>query len=111
MRILVERGMTKQQLADLSGVSISFLSDVTRGKGNPSLAVMEEVAKALGVPLAELLQGEIGNVAPGATKRPGRPPAGYERVCATLPAHRAQQVRTWAQESPPPARSKKKPKD
>ena len=37
LRILDERGMTKKELSERSGVSISFLSDLTTGKANPSL--------------------------------------------------------------------------
>lgn len=44
LRVLDELGMTKHDLADRSGVSISFLSDITTGKGNPSLKVMEDIA-------------------------------------------------------------------
>jgi transcriptional regulator with XRE-family HTH domain len=39
--------MTKLGLSEKSGVSISFLSDLTNGKGNPSLKVMENIAVAL----------------------------------------------------------------
>lgn len=50
LRILDERGMTKQELSKRSGVSISFLSDLTTGKANPSLKVMESLATALASP-------------------------------------------------------------
>ncbi|WP_198159290.1 helix-turn-helix domain-containing protein [Methylomonas lenta] len=42
-----ERGVTKEQLADQSDVSESFIGDLTRGRGNPSLRKMELIAKAL----------------------------------------------------------------
>lgn len=44
LKCLEERDMTKQELSDRSGVSISFLSDLTTGKGNPSL---EKMAKCV----------------------------------------------------------------
>ena len=47
LRLLDERGMTKDRLADLAGMSVSFLSDLTNGKANPSLKIMESIAKAL----------------------------------------------------------------
>ena len=56
LRILDERNMTKTDLAKRSGVSISFLSDLTTGKANPSLKVMEAIAAALETPLPELLE-------------------------------------------------------
>ena len=37
LRLLDERHMTKKELSNRSGVSISFLSDLTTGKANPSL--------------------------------------------------------------------------
>jgi len=55
-RLLAEREMTKKDLATLSGVSPSFLSDLLAGKGNPSLQVMEAIAEALEVPLPLLLE-------------------------------------------------------
>nr|ACU65309.1 TrbA [Pseudomonas putida] len=48
--------MTKKELSDRSGVSISFLSDLTTGKANPSLKVMEDIAQALETPLTLLLE-------------------------------------------------------
>jgi transcriptional regulator with XRE-family HTH domain len=51
--------MTKKKLTVLSGVSPAFLSDVLNGKGNPSLQVMEDIAKALEVPLPSLLEQHV----------------------------------------------------
>ncbi len=56
LRLLEERGMTKQELSQKAGVSISFLSDLTNGKANPSLRVMESIANALDVALPVLLE-------------------------------------------------------
>lgn len=56
LRILDERGMTKNELSERSGVSISFLSDLTTGKANPSLKVMEAIANALETSLPLLLE-------------------------------------------------------
>ncbi|PPD50854.1 MAG: helix-turn-helix domain-containing protein [Methylobacter sp.] len=47
LRLFDERGVTKEQLADQSDVSESFIGDLTRGRGNPSLRKMELIAKAL----------------------------------------------------------------
>ncbi|EET0158848.1 helix-turn-helix domain-containing protein, partial [Escherichia coli] len=56
LRLLEERDMTKQELSQKAGVSISFLSDLTNGKANPSLRVMESIANALDVALPVLLE-------------------------------------------------------
>ncbi len=49
------RARTLRDLADASGLSIRFLSDLERGKGNISIARLAEVARALEVSLGELV--------------------------------------------------------
>ena len=56
LRLLEEMGMTKNELAQKSGISVSFLSDLTNGKANPSLKIMEAIAEALETPLPTLLE-------------------------------------------------------
>ncbi len=56
LRLLDERSMTKSELAEKAGISVSFLSDLTNGKANPSLKVMELIAEALQTALPELLE-------------------------------------------------------
>ena len=103
LRILDELQMTKLELSEKSGVSISFLSDLTTGKGNPSLKIMESIAKALEVPLPLLLestdldQATLNILAGG--KAPSSLPLGYERVSAILPEHHAFIVKKWAAQS------------
>lgn len=102
LRILDERRMTKNELSDKSGVSISFLSDLTTGKANPSLKVMEAVAAALETPLPLLLETtdldrETLDVLAGG-KTPSSLPPGYEWVSVILPSHRAFIVKKWGEE-------------
>jgi len=56
LRLLDERGMTKNELAAKADISVSFLSDLTNGKANPSLKIMEAIAEALETPLPTLLE-------------------------------------------------------
>ncbi len=49
------RGMTRRQLATDSGLSERFLADVETGKGNVSINSLELTARALNIPLIELL--------------------------------------------------------
>ena len=49
-------GITKEQLSKISSVSISLISDLSNGKGIPSLRIMERIADALDKPLTELLE-------------------------------------------------------
>lgn len=103
LRILDERDMTKNELSERSGVSISFLSDLTTGKANPSLKVMEAIASALEMSLPLLLestdldQHTLDALAGG--KAPSSLPEGYERVSAVLPEHRAFVVKKWGEET------------
>jgi len=95
--------MTKQELSERSGVSISFLSDLTTGKANPSLKVMEAIAKALETPLPPLLEltdlDEATLNALVGDKAVSSVPAGYQRVSAILPDYRAFIVKQWAEEA------------
>jgi transcriptional regulator with XRE-family HTH domain len=103
LRILDERQMTKDELAKRSGVSISFLSDLTRGNANPSLKIMEQIAAALDTALPLLLESTdldkdaLDALAGG--KMPSSLPPGYERVSVVLPAHRAYEVKKWGEET------------
>lgn len=96
--------MTKTELSEKSSVSISFLSDLTTGKGNPSLEIMEKIAIALNIPLSTLLEpaDSDGNTLGNSQKSvvfPFEIPSGYERVVAVIPEHRAYQVKKWAEEA------------
>lgn len=51
------RGWTLEQLAELSGVSRSMLSQVERGVANPTLAVAFRIATAFGLSLGDLVDG------------------------------------------------------
>jgi len=45
---------TQEQLAKASGIERSYLSDIERGEVNPSLQILEEIATALDLSLADL---------------------------------------------------------
>ncbi|MDN6888439.1 transcriptional regulator [Variovorax sp. CAN2819] len=102
LRLLDERGMSKQDLAEKAGISISFLSDLTNGKANPSLKIMQNIAEALDTPLPLLLESTdldeetLLELSPGIAGKSSLPP-GFERVSAVLPSIQAFQVKQWAQ--------------
>lgn len=50
-----ERGLTRQNLADRSHLSLRFLADVEGGKANPSLGSLHDLAAALDVDVVALL--------------------------------------------------------
>lgn len=99
LRLLDEKQMTKQALAHKAGMSISFLSDLTHGKANPSLKIMTALAQALDVPLPQLL--EVADAAPALQEHAAgygprrRLPAGMSRVAAVLTDYQAFNVRQW----------------
>ncbi|MCP4284153.1 MAG: transcriptional regulator [Gammaproteobacteria bacterium] len=103
LRILDERGMTKQELSKRSGVSISFLSDLTTGKANPSLKVLDSVATALELPLPLLLESTDADRETleqlAGSKVLNSLPEGYERVSVVLPEHKAYIVKKWGEET------------
>ena len=51
--------ITLDQLADRSGVSRSMLSQIERGKANPTLAVAARIADAFGLSIVHLIEEEI----------------------------------------------------
>lgn len=55
-RIRQDKDMTQEQLAELSGFSQQYLSDLERGKRNPTIITLFELAEALGAPLGELIR-------------------------------------------------------
>ena len=49
--------LTLKALAELSGLSVSYLSDIERGRTTPTLATLEQLATALGLSLLDFLSG------------------------------------------------------
>lgn len=58
LKTLRERGeMTQVELAKKAGVTQTYIAKLEAGdKKNPSLEVLKKLARALGVPLGELLE-------------------------------------------------------
>jgi transcriptional regulator with XRE-family HTH domain len=57
-RIRKECGMTQEQLAERSGLSQQYLSGLERGRRNPTIVTLYELATALGVSHVELVRPE-----------------------------------------------------
>jgi len=60
-RIRQEKGLTQEQLADLSGFSQQYISGLEQGRRNPTIVSLYELAAALGV-------GHMDLVRPGEEK-------------------------------------------
>jgi transcriptional regulator with XRE-family HTH domain len=57
-RIRREKGLTQEQIADLSGFSQQYLSGLERGRRNPSVVTLYNIAQALEVSHLDLLRPE-----------------------------------------------------
>lgn len=54
-RLRQEKGWSQEAFAFEAGVHRTYVSDLERGSRNPTLTVVEKLAKALGVKLGRLL--------------------------------------------------------
>jgi transcriptional regulator with XRE-family HTH domain len=55
-RLRKEAGLTQEQLAERSGLSQQYISGLERGRRNPTVVTLYELATALGVSHVELVQ-------------------------------------------------------
>jgi transcriptional regulator with XRE-family HTH domain len=69
-----KRGMTREALAEASGVSPSYLSEVERGFKRPSTDVLAAIARALGMASSELL-AYVESLSPASPPPRGAMPA------------------------------------
>ncbi|MFM2044697.1 MAG: hypothetical protein RLY86_3273 [Pseudomonadota bacterium] len=55
--VRTEKGLTQEDLAHRTGVSVGYLSQLENGRRNPSLLLMLALGEALGVRVEQLLSG------------------------------------------------------
>jgi len=53
-KLRFERGLTQEMLAERADLHRTYIADIERGARNVSLRSIEKLARALGVPTAEL---------------------------------------------------------
>jgi len=76
-RIRVSKGISQERLAFDASVDRSYLGGMERGEHNPTVDVLERIAKILAVPLKELFSdydpeiGEQDGLPPG--RKPNQP--------------------------------------
>lgn len=51
-----QRGWSQEEFADRSGIHRTYISGVERGKRNPTLSIIEAIAGALEITVAQLLE-------------------------------------------------------
>ena len=57
-RIRLERGLTQEDLAIASGFGQNYISDLERGRRNPTVVTLWELSQALNVTPLDLIQPE-----------------------------------------------------
>lgn len=55
-RLRKMKKLTQEQVSEYSGLSQQYLSDLERGKRNPTIITIYEISQALGVEYLELLK-------------------------------------------------------
>jgi len=84
LRARTDRGLTLQELADRSTVSVSMLSAVERGAKAPTVVVLDRIAAGLGLPLAELVTEPVRMVVRRAAEQDVvDEPGGWQRTILT----------------------------
>jgi transcriptional regulator with XRE-family HTH domain len=71
-RLRRERGITLRELAELAQVSVPYLSEIERGRKEPSSEILAAICRALGLDLADLLdevQFELSGARPAVPLR------------------------------------------
>jgi len=53
-----QMGLSQPELAEQSGVTAAYISTIERGKGNPTLDVMINLAQALGLEVWDMIRPE-----------------------------------------------------
>jgi len=55
-RLRVEKGLSQEAFADEAGIHRTYVSDIERGARNPTILIVEKLAKRLGATASELLK-------------------------------------------------------
>jgi len=71
-RLRVARGISQEHLAVDAGIDRTYVGRLERGRENPTVAVLERITAALGIPIVELFVVPEPGQKPPATLRPGR---------------------------------------
>ena len=57
-RLRDERGWSQEDYADRAGIHRTYVSDIERGRRNPTITVVEKLAVPFGIGASELLSGQ-----------------------------------------------------
>ena len=59
-RLRTDKGWSQEDYADRASIHRTYVSDIERGKRNPTITVVEKLAKPLGVKAGDLLDRAFG---------------------------------------------------
>ena len=51
----LNKSLKQKQLAERAGISISYMSDIERGRTNPSIQTLKKISDALNIKASELI--------------------------------------------------------
>jgi transcriptional regulator with XRE-family HTH domain len=74
-RIRVRRGLSQERLAFDAEVDRSYVGGLERGEENPTVDLLDRLARMLGVPISEFFNQPRGGAAPPKPLRSGRRPS------------------------------------
>jgi transcriptional regulator with XRE-family HTH domain len=74
-RIRVRRGLSQERLAFDAGVDRSYVGGLERQEENPTVDVLDRLARTLSVPISELFVAPAKGASPPKPLRGGRRPA------------------------------------
>lgn len=106
LQLLEEKNLNYTDLSVASGISLSYVSDICKGKANVTLKQMEAISEALGKPLPLMLTNVEPEVwasieAMSVTKPMAVPKddGSFQYISGYLPEHQAFIVHRWMQQA------------
>lgn len=81
-RILVERGIPQEQLANDAGIDRSYMGRIEQKKENPTIDLLDRIAAPLGIHLSELFAEPAKDAMPPSRTQTGAPPSEQEVIIA-----------------------------
>ena len=59
LKIRTQKGLTQERFSEISGFSQQYISGLEKGKRNPTIVTLYELAKALGVSHMDLVRPDV----------------------------------------------------
>lgn len=78
-RLRMEHGLTQEQVEERSGFSQWYISSLERGRRNPTIISLYELANAIGVNVSDLISDSEG------PSQEGSPEIAADKADSTLP--------------------------